>query len=616
MANPQAAPTANLISTTNSPRIAELPWLDYASAAVPTDHNTVLWWAQYLWISNDNYRQALNRVTEHFLTDMQFPDLEPDEENELKEFFTQKLNYRSELGIAGQNFITYGNMVMGIYMPFRRMLRCQKCAKTTPITDTPYKLTLTAHEPFVIWNRRRACSCGDNRPFECVDLKDPDLGKVKPIFYSPFEIEIAYNRNSRAKEIWWKIDAEDRRDILSCVPIFVETTPLEVLEAVARNGNLKFDEGSVLHIDERVIAGIRTRGWGLPKAIASFRSAWLYQVINKADQAVASDYTLGMRVLSPAGPGATSQDPMQIHAMEGFASRIKNMVDNHRLDPTKYHAAPYPLQYTFMGGEGATLVPPEKLKFRQAEFLNGLGIPVEYHQMTLQTQAAPMALRLFEAAWQSIPNMYNQILGWMVEHLVKAYGLKKTAVSLQRSTIADDMLRKQVLTQLMGANQISAETALEAFGIDAREEVKKVYKHQDFIAKVQKETDEKAQKQQEMGAVQAMSGNPTPSMMAQQQQQAAQQGAAPPAGAPMGGMPVGGTGGQPTTIPEMSQQAEQMAQQLVTMPEGDRKTQLKGIRENNKDLHALVTSAMEKIRGQAASQGKQMVLQQGGPQPQ
>jgi hypothetical protein len=58
----------------------------------------------------------------------------------------------------------------------------------------------------------------------------------------------------------------------------------------------------------------------------------------------------------------------------------------------------------------------------------------------------------------------------------------------------------------------------------------------------------------------------------------------------------------------MSDQADQIASQLVSMPEYDRKQQLKAIRESNKDLHSLVTSKMEKIRSQAASQGQQQML--------
>jgi len=583
---------------------------------MPNDHNTILWWAQYLWQSNDTFRQALTRVGQHFITDVNFPELDPDEESELRDFFTNHFGYRTELSNAAENFLGYGNVFMSVYLPFRRFLKCSKCGSMHQIGRIGYKLELTSVEPYVRWKRKENCAnCGDSNNFECLDLKDPDLSRVKLVFYSPFEIEMAYNRISRKKEFWWKIDGDDRRDYQSGAPIFIETTPMEVLEAVARNASVCFDEGEMLHLAENVLAGIKSRGWGIPRTISSFRTAWLNQVTNKADQAVALDYTLGMRIISPA-QNAGGIDPMQAHALEGFAGRVQSMVNQHRLDPTRYHTSPYPLSYQFMGGEGATLVPPDKLKFRQQEFLNGLGVPLEYHQMSLQVQAAPMALRLFEASWQIIPSMYGKVLDWVKDKLVKNYNLKPTKIVLQRTTIADDMTRKQVLTQLMAANQISPQTALEVYGVDARDEVRKVFKHQDYVGKVQAEYEEKNMAKQEMGATAAMSGNPTPSSMANQmqQQQQAAQGGPPPPGVPMGGVPTSGgalTGGQSSnTLTGMSQQADQMAQQLVSMPEYERKQQLRGIRENNKDLHALVTSAMDKLRRSAASQGQQQLLQQ------
>jgi hypothetical protein len=613
VASNSVSPTLLTQAGSQPHKIAELPWLDYATAAMPNDHNTILWWAQYLWMSNDTFRQALSRVGQHFITDLSFPDLEPDEESELKEFFTQHLDYRVELAQAADNFLGYGNVFISLFLPFRRFLRCRGCSSMHQIGRVPYKLTLRATAPYVIWQRRQACPvCGNNDAFTCVDLKDPDLSRVKLVFYSPFEIEMAYNRVSRRKEFWWKIPEDDRRDILSGAPIFVETTPADVLEAVARNGNVAFDDGNMLHLAENVLSGIKNRGWGIPRTIASFRTAWLHQVTNKADQAIAMDYTLGMRIMSPAQT-AGGVDPMQSHALENFASKMQSMINAHRVDPTRYHTAPYPINYQFMGGEGATLILADKLKFRQQEFLNGLGVPLEYHQMSLQVQAAPMALRLFEASWQIIPTLYGKILDWTKDKLVKNYSLKPTKIILQRTTIADDMTRKQVLTQLMAGNQISPQTALEVYGVDARDEVQKVFKHQDYVAKVQREYEEKNQAQQEMGATQALTGMPTPSSMANNMQAQAQQGAPPP-GTPMGGVPSSGAslaGGQSSnTLTGMSQQAEQMAQQLVSMPEYERKQQLRGIRESNKDMHALVTAAMDKIRRGAASQGQQMLLQQ------
>jgi hypothetical protein len=111
--------------------------------------------------------------------------------------------------------------------------------------------------------------------------------------------------------------------------------------------------------------------------------------------------------------------------------------------------------------------------------------------MNLQANAAPMALRLFEAYWQSIPGFYNKVLGWLTELLSRVYNLDKTAVQMQKTTIVDDMSYKQILLQLMSGNQLSPQTALEPLGIDAHQEVKKVIKHQDYVNRVQMEADEK-----------------------------------------------------------------------------------------------------------------------------
>jgi archaellum component FlaC len=345
------------------------------------------------------------------------------------------------------------------------------------------------------------------------------------------------------------------------------------------------------------------------------------QTINRADQAICLDYTLGMRILSPAQQPGAPQDPIQVESMGKFVSAIKNMVRHHRADPATYHTAPYPIQYQFAGGEGATLLPADKLKFRHQEYLNSLGIPLEYHSMTLSVQAAPMALQLFEAYWQAIPALYNRILAWIVDVCARNFDLEDTAVVMQKTTVSYDEGRKQILMQLMAANQISPQTALAAINVDAENQIKKLYQHQANVAKEQQKADEQQQEEQEMGAAQQLNAAPGSAALLQNQQQqqaGGGQGGAMSAGQQAGGMGGMPGGGQPKTIEAMSDQADQIAQQLVSMPDYDRKQQLKQIRESNKDLHSLVMAKMEKLRSSAASQGGQQILQggQGGaPQP-
>jgi len=513
----------------------------------------------------------------------------------------------------------YGNNFISLYLPFKRFAKCTSCHFEQPITEVDYRVQFTAQAPHVIWHRLSGCPrCQDTSAYKIIDRRDPDLSRIRLNRYDPNDMEISQNRFSLRKEFRWKIPEEVRNDIQSGARIHLDDTPLEVLEAVAVSGKLLFDDEMMLHQDEQTVSGVRTFGWGLPRSISNFRTAWLQQLTNKMDQAVAMDYTLGRRVISPTPtPGGT--DPMQTSNNENFVNRVQAMFAQSRNNPVGVYTSPYPLQYQFLGGEGDKLLPPEKLRFRQQEYLNQLGVPLEYHQMTLSVQAAPMALRLFEAYWQSVPSFYNRTLQWIVGIIARVYDLKGTKVEMIKTTLADDMERKAVLLQLMSANQLSPETALEPFGVDAHEEVKRTYKHQDYVTRVQKEYADKEARRQEMGALSAQTVNPTPtSIMQQQEAAAAGQGGAPAPGTPTGGAPMGGlpgTGPTANTLGAMEGQAEGIAQQLVTMDEYSRKQELKALREGNKSLHALVMAAMDRVRGQARSQGGQMLLQQGGPNP-
>ena len=584
----------------------DAPWLDYASTRVPDDFVQIMRWAQYLWMCDGNYRSAMERVARHFITSLSFPELEAAEETEFRDFFSKQLKFDEVCERIGNELLAYGQVVAGLYLPFKRYLSCAKCSRTQPIERVEYRLVMG---DTLTWKRTSPCpSCGDNSPYHVDDRKDPDMSRVKVNTYSPFELDIAYNRHSEKRDVYWRIPAMDRRNYLSGARIFIDSTPIEFLEASAQNARVKLNEEFLFVATRDGLSGFRTNGRGVPEAIKVFRAAWLNQLTNRADQAIVMDYTLGKRVVSPGLPPG-QMDPMVHGDMTKFVGAVNHMFNEHRENPATIHTSPYPLNYQFMGGEGAALIPPDKLKFRNQEFLSQLNIPLEYHQMTLSTQAAPMALRLFEACWKYIPNVYNRALDWIVNCTSSQFDLTPTKVELRRSTIADDVERKQILGQLMAGNQISPQTALEPYDIEAAEEVKRVYQHQAYVAKVEKEFAEDDSKAQEMAAMQSLTANPTPaSIAAAQQQQAAGPGATM-GGIPAGGMPGGAGGGQQSpTLTGMSEQSQAIAQQLVSMPEYDRKQQLRGLRESNRDLHALVKSEMERLRSDARSQGQQMLL--------
>jgi hypothetical protein len=66
----------------------------------------------------------------------------------------------------------------------------------------------------------------------------------------------------------------------------------------------------------------------------------------------------------------------------------------------------------------------------------------------------------------------------------------------------------------------------------------------------------------------------------------------------------------PRTPEDMQQQAQLIANQLLSMPEPMKDSELIKLKRGDATMHALVTSIIDDIRQQARTQGGAMVMQQ------
>jgi capsid protein len=148
---------------------------------------------------------------------------------------------------------------------------------------------------------------------------------------------------------------------------------------------------------------------------------------------------------------------------------------------------------------------------------------------------------------------------------------------LESVKIIDDIENKAWRLQAMSANLISKETAMSPMGIpNPTEEFKKILEEQ------RREQEESQRMQEEMEMSQMGLVNPED--------------------------PNGQSGDGQVTPENVNQEADQMARQLLEMPETERRRQLTAIRNSNDTLHALVLKKMEQLRNQARSMGMQQAL--------
>ena len=403
-----------------------------------------------------------------------------------------------------------------------------------------------------------------------------------------------------------------------------------------------FDKGVLHQLKEDGLSGMRNRGWGISRVLTNFRQAWYVQILMRYNEAIALDYVVPFRVITPAPKGGdpASGDPVHSINLSSFSSRVQQMLRARRSDPARWNVLPFPVNYQALGGDASQLAPRDLIDQGQETLLKCIGMPVELFNGTLTLQAAPAALRLFEANWGHLPHNLNRFLNALVDNISRSMSWETVSAKLTRVTHADDLNRQMAKLQLMQGQMISKTTGLSSVGLDYEEETKRMLEEEKIYA------DEQARMQVEMQQSQQMQAMSQPADMlagvgdtgsGATGMPQGQPGAAPaPGGAPPapGQPPMPGQAPSavdqflmqrqnapnvPRTPEEMQTQAQLIANDVLAKPESLKNSELIKLKRTDVTMHALVTSMIDDIRQQARSQGGAMVMAQqygqGGPAP-
>jgi len=604
------------------------PFFDYASTQMPTSIYDVLRWAEYLWLTDGTYRMAMQRVVSYFLTAVELVDAGDQEKEKYEDFLNNKLRIIDVLRDIGEAYIAYGNAYVSIYVPFRRHLRCVKCGTERPISRAAY--TLNEKRQFEGKCPNEKCPTrGRQTGLQRIDRRSVVEDELKVLLWSPHEMRLLHHPITGHEIYYWQMPQHLRGDIAKAAPFYIEHTPWELVEAAAVPGTnlFEFSQGYMHHVRDDTLPGVRWTGWGVPRIMSNFKTAWYLQVLKRYNEAIALDYIVPFRTITPA-QGTAGNDALNTLNLQEWNQRIMNMVRQHRRDPTHISFLPFPINYQTLGGEAKALAPHELMDKAQDEFLNGMGVPAELYRGSLQIQAFGPALRMFERTWRSLVANLNNTLQWLVDQVADTMNWEHVKVRLQPVTLADDIERKQIQLQLQAGQQISRQTAWAPLGINFREEIKRMFEeekwYQETSQRFQEELSQKQQMQQQVqqavaAGQQGQQGQPPGAQGMPQQggtQQVAQgQAQGQPQGQPAQQVAPAAAAQQlmasgQVTPEDMMATAEQIAYQLLGMPYEMRKSQLMQIKKSSEPLHAMVIQQMEKIRRNAQQQGGFQVMQQ------
>jgi len=550
------------------------PFMSYATLAMPRTVEELLKWCETLASRNGTYSMASRRVVRYFLTKIEIQKASDEERVKYLKFLDETLNVMTTMASMGDDLLTYGNSFSSLFVPFRRYLTCPKCPAVVPITEIVYKWSSFQFN----WTCQH---CNRNVTTDKpTDRRTMEEARAAVIRWSPHHIRIRHHPISQRRIYLWDPPAELTRSITEGDPFIMEEMPWEMIQAIKARKMFRFAPRVIYHMREEGLAGIKSGGWGVSRFLSNFSQAFHVQMLKMYNEVICQEYIVPFRLLSPAAAGAN--DPMVTSNLGSMNAKVGAMLDNHRRRPGGWNFVPFPMTYQVLGGEGNSLAPQELLNAAMDELLNSAGFPAEMYKGTLQFQAMPTALRLFQQTWPHLVASFNGWLRWLTDTSAQVFNWEPVTAALQPVTLADDIENKQLLLSLAAANQLPKSVAYAPLGIDAREAMTKIFDEQREYVEAQAKFDREMQHRQQVD----------------QQLNSSTMAAA---GVP--GQPASGEAAMTPT--DQVAQAEQIAAQLVAMPETQRKQELAKIRKSDETLWALVKAKMQLQRTQAESQGRQ-----------
>ena len=600
------------------------PFQSFSNVIYPATVEEVFRWADRLWMRNGIYSQAIKKCVRYFLNDISLEGdgLSHDTRKKYQNFLMEQMNILDHLGLVGDDVIAYGNSFTSISVPIKRSLVCpvEGCGLSRPL-ETLEKGTDYTWKKYNFYGDCPQCG-RKNVKFKRIDVTSVNKqSKLKIIRWAPQYMTLKHCHISGETDYYYNVPPEDKRQIEDGDPVYLNSVPWELVNAVEQDRPFKFNKETFFHLKCSTAAnlGPMLKGWGLPLFMANFSQVVHLQILERFNEAIAMDYIVPFRVLTPPGGSGTKADPMLSNNMGNFMGAARRMIKQHRMDPTTWHTMPFPLQYQALGGEAKSLVPVELIDRAQDVLLTSMGVPQEFYRGSINMSGGPpISLRMFEKTWTHYTTMLDDWLGWFINQCGRIMQWETNITGkLERTSMLEDDMGKQVKLNLASAKVISNRTALKAFGIDVDREREQIIEEDrimnELLSEQQKKDEHTAMLSEQMAPIPPNAAAPNMGMPPG----AEGGGAPPPEGAipPAGPAPMGASGPSPS-VDDIMAQAEQIAQQIMASDPTTRRRMLTDLKQQNPTLHAqvkqMVTDMEQGIKSDALAQAKMQAAQGGG----
>lgn len=545
------------------------PYYQFSQVFTPRRLKDLFKWCEFLFYNSPHIYAALRKFGEYPITNITY-NTTNDAIKEKHEYLLEQVIRARELLIkATLDKYVYGNAFISMYQPFIRFLKCPKCGILRNIEGIDYKFSV--RKLHFTYNCAACNSSVTATTANIVDKKLMLSRKVNFIRWDPKLMDIDFNPITGNSEYYYTIPQDVIQKINAGHKSLIDTLPLGFLEAVKSNQKFKFNQNAMMHLKVGGPAGISPQ-WGLPPLLSVISQFHYTAVLRKANEAIALDHLVPFRVIHPA-QASGSGDPLISMNLTRWRDSLKTNLKQWRLDPLHMMISPIPLGLTQVGGQGRALLTLGEIQESEKSIVAALGIPIEFLYGGLTGQGMEATLRLIENQLETHINDLLDLLQWIDDKCASFLGWEKIEVGMTKFRMIDDKTNKQVILNLwmsgMQGNPkvISNATIAEMHDIDLKAEQQKI--KQEAIDDVR----DQQELQKTIEQIQS-------SLAEQVQMEAAQ-----------------ATGsGVSYNQQQIIGQADQLVQQLLGVPEGERKSMLHQLQMEDLVMYSVVIQRLEQAQ--------------------
>jgi hypothetical protein len=539
------------------------PLFDFLTAFAPRKLKDLFKLCEYLYFNSSQIYAALQKFCTYPVTDITYDTTNEALKTKFKNLHDKVIKTKRKLIQAATDKFVYGNALFSIYMPFIRFLQCKHCKQLTNITAVDYKLKLKKME-FTY----DCAACARRTVGEVQDRKVSRPDKAAVIRWDPKLIDIDYNPITQHSEYYYSIPRELKDRVIKGSQHVINTMPMEFLQAIKEDKLFKFKEGQIFHMKMDAPAGIEAQ-WGFPPLASTIKLFFYAAVLRKANEAIALDYVVPLRIVSPKVASGNA-DPLLTISLDRWANEMKTSVKRWRRDPLHIMWSPIPAEVTHLGGQARALMTLGEVQAAEDNIIAALGLPKEFIYGGFSAMGSGIQLRVLENQLLHQTGDLNDFLQWITDRFAKLLGWPTVTVELAPFKFIDDVQQKTLLLQLHMANPqdpwLSKGTLGEAFDVDPTEERKR--KHQEAL------DDMRAQQELQQGMQKLQN---TLAQQVQAQQAMGQQGLQ-------------------YDQQQIIAQADAMVEQMMMMDPGTRKSQLHALEIEDYVMFSVVRNRLEDMQ--------------------